>query len=122
LEAGDHEIKSAGPFWGGLAASTHAGAQFFCREFRKERAAGGSCRGLVVGFGKGHEAAFIADELKAEVVGIESDYDPENSTLEGFEAMRASVLDLPFKDDSFEFVFFITSSSTSVILTKASMN
>lgn len=60
---------------------------------------------LVVGCGSGQEAAVLASELGAEVVGIDIDcaFDPESAAA--VELRRGDATRLDFADGSFDFVF-----------------
>ncbi len=88
---------------------THAGAQHFCRTVGRLSSPDGTQRVLVAGCGEGHEALFIRKELGGTLVGVDigEEWDPElGSDIEGFDLRAASILDLPFPDNSFDLVFY----------------
>lgn len=89
--------------------ATHPGATFFLRmlDVYGWRPAY-TAKILVVGCGRGHEAAFLAEQLQGHVdaidVLIESSLDFADHP--GVTFQEASVLDLPFDTGSFDTVFF----------------
>lgn len=90
---------------------SHAGAEHFCRTIRSVGNLGPRPKVLVAGCGLGHEALFISKELRGPVTGVDLDaqWDPamnSNADVSDFELLPASVIDLPFADDSFDVVFY----------------
>jgi ubiquinone/menaquinone biosynthesis C-methylase UbiE len=68
-------------------------------------------RVLVAGCGQGDEALFIRRELGGPVIGVDivAHWDPamnSHADVSDFELLTASVIDLPFDDDSFDVVFY----------------
>jgi SAM-dependent methyltransferase len=66
---------------------------------------------LVAGCGQGHEALFILKELGGQVIGVDVavQWDPamnSGADVSDFELLPASVIDLPFADDSFDVIFY----------------
>lgn len=94
-----------------LKDESHAGAQHFCRLIPSVDDLGPQPRVLVAGCGHGHEALFIRKELGGPVVGVDvaAGWDPamnSGSELPDFTLLPASVIDLPFADDSFDVIFY----------------
>jgi ubiquinone/menaquinone biosynthesis C-methylase UbiE len=87
-----------------LSDDTHAGAQHYCRFLRHEGAAAPGMTVFVAGSGLGHEAAFIARELEAEVTGL--DLKVPDAPPPGVTFLAGSVQELPFPDASVDSVFF----------------
>lgn len=88
---------------------THVGAQHFCRAVRSAGALKGEPRLLVAGCGEGHEALFIREELGGPVVGVDinEQWDPSlGADVPDFRLLVASILELPFAEDSFDAVFY----------------
>jgi len=84
-----------------MEESTHAGAQHFCRLIGEMP---GDSLVLVVGYGQGHEAAYIRASLQVTVVGIDI-RPPQGIPAGGFRPIVADAQSLPFQDESFEYVF-----------------
>ena len=94
-----------------LSDESHAGAQHFCRTIPSICDLGPRPRVLVAGCGQGHEALFIRKELGGQVIGVDVavQWDPAMNSGAGvpdFELLPASVIDLPFADDSFDVIFY----------------
>jgi ubiquinone/menaquinone biosynthesis C-methylase UbiE len=90
---------------------THAGAGHFCRTLPMVRDLERPPRVLVAGCGQGDEALFIRQELGGPVIGVDiaAHWDPamnSHADVSDFELLTASVIDLPFDDDSFDVVFY----------------
>lgn len=91
---------------------THAGAEHFCRTIRpslRERTRPTDI--LVAGCGRGHEALYIRKELDANVHGVDVAQHwapPETwgADIPNFDLQVSSVLNLPFADDSFDYIFY----------------
>ncbi|TVY99733.1 SAM-dependent methyltransferase [Trebonia kvetii] len=94
-----------------LKDESHAGAQHFCRLIPSVSNLGPRPRVLVAGCGQGHEALFIRKELGGPVIGVDvaAQWDPamtSRADFSDFELQPASVIDLPFADDSFDVIFY----------------
>jgi SAM-dependent methyltransferase len=87
-----------------LSEDTHAGAQHYCRFLRHVGAAAPGMTVFVAGCGLGHEAAYVASELEAEVTGL--DLEVPKDPPPGVTFLAGSVQELPFADASFDSVFF----------------
>ena len=87
---------------------THAGAQHFCDLMERVRGASRAPVVLVAGCGLGHEARYIHGRLGGETVGVDRVLAEEarRQTPDGCTLMEASVLELPFDDESFDAVFY----------------
>jgi ubiquinone/menaquinone biosynthesis C-methylase UbiE len=90
---------------------SHAGAQHFCRVIPSLGNLGPRPRMLVAGCGQGDEALFIRKELGGQVIGVDVAVQWDTAMNSGadvsdFELLPASVLDLPFAADSFDFIFY----------------
>lgn len=89
-----------------LDSSTHAGAQYFCRLLQSQQSDVRDKAGLIIGYGRGHEASFLAKSLQAWLVGIDL-HPPANVVWrESFTPVLANGLDLPFPGKTFDFVFY----------------
>jgi ubiquinone/menaquinone biosynthesis C-methylase UbiE len=93
-----------------LKDESHAGVQHFCQLIPSVCNLGPRPRVLVAGCGQGHEALFIRKELGGPVIGVDvaAGWDPamnSGSDLPDFELLPASVIDLPFADNSFDVIF-----------------
>ena len=88
---------------------SHAGAGFFCREF-KARSNDNQLppRVLVAGCGAGHEAVAIQQDLNGVVdaVDIEDFVSPELKLKSAVRFGVASVSQLPFQDSAFDAIFY----------------
>ena len=60
---------------------------------------------LVVGCGDGVEAAILAQQLKAEVTGIDIEDNFEKDASQIAQLQKGNAMSLDFKDESFDFVF-----------------
>lgn len=85
-----------------LDKSTHGGSRHFY-QIAQTRMPNLKGPGLVVGYGRGHEATFLKQHLQIRIVGVDlhppvPDYD--------FTPILANALYLPFFEATFEFVFF----------------
>jgi SAM-dependent methyltransferase len=94
-----------------LRDDSHAGVQHFCRITPSLGNLGPRPRILVAGCGEGDEALFIRKELGGQVIGVDVavQWDPamnSGADVSDFELLPASVLDLPFADDTFDFIFY----------------
>lgn len=94
-----------------LRDDSHAGVQHFCRVIPSLGNLGPRPRMLVAGCGKGDEALVIRKELGGQVIGVDVavQWDPamnSGADVSDFELLPASVLDLPFAADSFDFIFY----------------
>lgn len=94
-----------------LRDDAHAGVQHFCRVIPSLGNLGPRPRVLVAGCGEGDEALFIRKELGGQVIGVDVavQWDPamnSGADFSEFELLPASVLDLPFAADSFDFIFY----------------
>jgi len=89
-----------------MSALTHAGAYHFCHVLREYTHFAGDGRGLVIGYGRGHEASFLAQQLQVPVIGIDL-FPPEKreTTEVQFLPVLANTLNLPFPDQAFALVF-----------------
>lgn len=87
---------------------THAGAQHFCDLMKQVRGVYPPPAILVAGCGLGHEARYIHERLGGETVGVDRVLAEEarHRAADGCTLMEASVLDLPFDDESFDAVFY----------------
>lgn len=87
---------------------SHAGAMHFCTIAKQERLVPPRSRGLVVGSGRGHEAAYLCRALDAKVVAIDLDprLPPGVEPSDDLVATRGDVLNLAFPDAAFDFVFY----------------
>ena len=63
-------------------------------------------RGLVVGFGEGHEAEYLQRHTQAEIFGIDIRSRIPEGTIPTFQPLLASAVTLPFKSSTFDFVFY----------------
>nr|WP_299026750.1 methyltransferase domain-containing protein [uncultured Thermanaerothrix sp.] len=61
-------------------------------------------RGLVVGYGEGHEASFLSQQLGVAVVGVDL-RPPADAYGKHFRPILADALHIPFPSGSFDFVF-----------------
>lgn len=92
-----------------LLEESHAGARHFCDFVRPQMDANIRHRLLVAGCGTAHEAVYIRNHLDVELTGVDIEqlWDPEMvAGLTDFKLMEASILDLPFPDESFDIVFY----------------
>ena len=83
---------------------THSGAQLFSEIVIKTQVDGSGQKGLVVGFGDGHEADFLGDALKETVYGI--DIRPPALSKHSFIPTAADAGYLPYLSNTFSFVFY----------------
>jgi SAM-dependent methyltransferase len=90
--------------------NTHAGAHHFVLTARRLGDLGHRPRILVAGCGEGHEAKYIHEQLGGELDGIDVDHTwPPGfgGHLDAsFRLRKASVLELPFADGTFDAVFY----------------
>lgn len=88
--------------------TTNAAAQHFCHISEKLRLTSAGSKGLVAGCGRGHEAMYIHRHLGTRVVGVDMNLQlsPEIKQTDEFELIKSDVLCLPFKDETFDFVFY----------------
>jgi SAM-dependent methyltransferase len=98
MNEGPHSDASA------LSDDTHAGAQHYCRFLRHEGVAAPGMTVFVAGCGLGHEAAYIAEELGAEVTGLDLEVPADPPA--GVTFLAGSVQELPFDEAQFDSVFF----------------
>jgi 2-polyprenyl-3-methyl-5-hydroxy-6-metoxy-1,4-benzoquinol methylase len=94
-----------------LREESHAGAKHFCRMVPSIGNLGPRPRVLVAGCGQGHEALFIHKELGTPVIGVDVavQWDPamnSRTDVSEFELLPASVIELPFADDTFDVIFY----------------
>lgn len=90
-------------------AGTHAGAQMFCDIVRPLLIPKSPQSILVAGCGNGSEALHIRVDLDVQVTGVDVNLAAEGGVgadLDRFELLQGSVLDLPYPDNSFDFVFY----------------
>jgi ubiquinone/menaquinone biosynthesis C-methylase UbiE len=88
---------------------THAGAQHFCDLMEQVRGEGAPPPAvLVAGCGQGHEARYIHQRLGGETIGVDRVLAEEarRRASDGCTLIEASVLELPFDDESFDAVFY----------------
>lgn len=87
---------------------THAGARHFCDLMEQVRGGSPPPAVLVAGCGLGHEARYIHARLGGETVGVDRVLADEarEPAPEGCTLMEASVLELPFEDESFDAIFY----------------
>ena len=88
--------------------TSHAGAEFFLKKVTELANATEDCRVLVAGCGAGHEAAWLHANLSGSVDAVDVD-DFVPSELKGQTNLRfqiASVCEVPFEDNTFDFVFY----------------
>lgn len=85
---------------------THFGAQHFCRIAQTRHLEFERSTGLVIGCGEGREPSYLEDCLKIRVIGIDLHLHMLEISFEGFIPISADALWLPFKDETFDFVFF----------------
>ncbi len=86
--------------------TTHAGAQHFCKLVGSKLKPGSHI--LIAGCGAGHEAHFIYKTLQMPVTGVdvELNLDEGIKSHDDFVLQIASVLELPFEDNSFDAIFY----------------
>lgn len=82
---------------------THAGAQHFCR-ILSQQSVDLNKPGLVVGFGKGHEASYIGGVLGRKIIGIDLQMVIADMHHDDFVPTIANACDIPFADQSFGFI------------------
>ena len=88
-----------------LKVSTHAGAHHFCQIARMPGLGQKYGPGLVVGYGQGHEASFLKQCLRVTIIGVDL-YPPACDFCDqDFAPVLANALNLPFREETFEFVF-----------------
>jgi ubiquinone/menaquinone biosynthesis C-methylase UbiE len=63
-------------------------------------------KGLVVGFGEGHEADFLQTHTHAKIIGIDIRSRIPVQVKPGFSPVLASALKIPCADETFDFVFY----------------
>ena len=86
--------------------STHAGIQHFVLKLREMVLDREENRGLVVGFGEGHEAEYLQCHTRTKIVGIDiSSRIPKGKKL-SFCPVLANAMNLPFKASTFNFVSY----------------
>lgn len=86
--------------------SSHIGAQHFVQRLKAFGLDRPGAKGLVVGFGEGHEADYLQRNTQTEIVGIDvlSRIKDRRKTI--FRPFLASAMNVPFKATSFDFVFY----------------
>ena len=85
-------------------ASSHSGAQLFSEIILNSQVPANGLRGLVVGFGNGHEACFLSNHFNGLVFGI--DIRAPVFPLCGFIPTAADAGFLPYLSNTFNFVFY----------------
>ena len=83
-----------------LDSSSHVGVQHFLHKLKGSELDRPGTKGLVVGFGEGHEADHLQRHSDSTIVGIDiNSRIPEGVTAE-FLPILASAMTLPFKPES----------------------
>lgn len=93
----------------GSFEDSHFGAKHFCDLVRPSLKPGAGQKILVAGCGPAHEALYIRQNLGIPVTGVDVEqlWDPQcGQGVDDFELLQHNVLDLPFPDNSFDFVFY----------------
>lgn len=91
-------------FRASMAGITHTGAQHFASMLRSGLLSLQKDTGLVIGYGKGHEASFLSRCLGITVCGIDL-HPPVDMYREYFVPILADALHIPFPSNRFGFVF-----------------
>ena len=86
--------------------TSHAGVQHFIRKLNELDSNGHYRRGLVVGFGEGHEADYLQRHTQTDIIGIDIRSRIPDGTIPAFHPLLASAMTLPFQSSSFDFVFY----------------
>lgn len=89
-----------------LDDTSHAGVQHFILKLVDLKFDPQGLRGLVVGFGEGHEAEYLQNHTQAEIFGIDVRSRIPNGIRTNFRPILANAVTLPFKSSSFNFVFY----------------
>lgn len=89
-----------------IDSSSHAGVQHFLQKMKASELDREGARGLVVGFGEGHEADYLQNHTRARIYGIDIRSRIPANQNPSFSPILASAMDLPFKESSFDFVFY----------------
>jgi len=86
--------------------SSHAGVQHFWGKLSASGLDRNGARGLVVGFGEGHEANFLQRHSASSIIGVDISFRIPVGENIAFCPLLASAEALPFKSSSFDFVFY----------------
>ncbi|TDA66438.1 MAG: class I SAM-dependent methyltransferase [Chloroflexi bacterium] len=89
-----------------IDSSSHAGVQHFIHKMNMAELDREGVRGLVVGFGEGHEAEYLQHHTRAKIIGIDIRSRIPANQNPSFSPILASAMKLPFKESSFDFVFY----------------
>jgi len=89
-----------------LDSSTHSGVQHFCRLVQIQELDLKNRIGLVIGFGRGHEASFLGRYLQAQLMGVDLRPPVNKVKQRDFTPAIANGLRLPFQEEVFDFVFY----------------
>lgn len=89
-----------------IDSSSHAGVQHFLKQINGSELDREGTRGLVVGFGEGHEADYLQHHTRANIIGVDVRSRIPAEHKPTFSPILASAMKLPFKESSFDFVFY----------------